>query len=76
MDQAMNFEEGKVYTHRNMLDAAILVLSVRELEAGHSMDVRWVTKRGLDLGHYDKDLFVPKSAEGWKELEEFYVGAY
>lgn len=62
------FTVGDVYTHRNMLDTAILVLSksfIRESD-DFVLKVRWVLKSGVDLGQNETIVIRRKDAKNWR----------
>lgn len=60
------FKPGNVYSHRNMLDAAILVTNeFLEDDGSYYLRVRWVLKRGLDLGIVEDISVKEKQIKNW-----------
>lgn len=46
----MKFEQGKVYTHKNMLDTIVYVLQVLPVNNDYTkLKVKWFNRRGMDL---------------------------
>lgn len=63
------FKPYHVYTHKRMLDAAVFVLeSVRLPSGGHSLKIRWVNRRGLDLGLVEQIVVNRDQVGNWYEL--------
>lgn len=46
----MKFEQGKVYTHQNMLDLVIFVQQIFPVNENYlKLKVRWFNRRGMDI---------------------------
>lgn len=66
------FRKFRVYTHRRMLDAAILVLGSFRLPNGaYKVRVRWVRKDGFDFGVTEKVLIRRAEVGNWREINGF-----
>lgn len=64
------FEVFKTYTHRNMLDAAIVVLhSHKDHNGDYSLRVRWITRSGRDLGETDIIRVQSNKVRSWYAIK-------
>ncbi len=64
------FRPGTTFTHRHMLDAAILVLKCfRDHKGRCHLRVRWVNRRGMDLGITERITIVKEQLSNWRELQ-------
>lgn len=63
------FKKGCAYSHSRMLDAAILVLgSQRNTDGSYKLKIRWVNRRGLDLGLNEDVTIVKEEVKNWYEI--------
>ena len=63
------FQRYKSYTHKNMLDAAILVLGVFRTRTGnYKLKIGWFNKRGMDLGFTERVTITKEQLPKWGEV--------
>ena len=62
------FKPWRTYTHKNMLDCVILVLkSFRVQDGRYKLRVRWMNRRGMDLGIIENVTITRDQIENWCE---------
>lgn len=63
------FRYMRLYSHINMLDAAILILKSFHLQDGHyRLKVRWMLKDGSDLNQIETITVVPSQLKNWYKV--------
>lgn len=60
------FKFQHVYTHNRMLDAAILVIkNYRLLDGRYKLKIRWMNRRGMDLGIIENVTIKKEEVKNW-----------
>lgn len=63
------FRPFTVWTHKNMLDCAILVLKSFRLPDGRrKLKVRWMLRNGSDMGFIERVTVTPEQLKNWYEI--------
>lgn len=63
------FKLNKTYTHKKMLDCAILILKTFKLQtADYTIKIKWINKRGMDLGLVENVRITKDQVKNWYEL--------
>lgn len=64
------FRQFTLYTHKNMLDCAILVLkSYRVAHDGrYKLKIQWFNKRGMNLGFTERVTITRDQLKNWYEI--------
>lgn len=68
----MKFRPLHIYTHSNMLDAAIFVLKSFYVQESQKwkLKVRWVLRSGLDLGCIERIEITRSQINNWYEITQ------
>lgn len=65
----MRFTPWGLYTHRNMLDAAILIVKAFRKPSGDwKLRVRWMRKDGWDFGVMENIRIKAKDVDHWERV--------
>ncbi len=65
------FQKYRTYTHKNMLDAAFMVLSsFRTPKGDYKLKIRWFNRRGMDLGLNETVKVVQAQVGNWAEVSQ------
>jgi len=60
------FKFAHTYTHNRMLDCAIYVLKSYRLPDGrYKLKIRWMNRRGMDLGIVENVTIVKSEVKNW-----------
>ena len=63
------FEYFKLYSHKRMLDAAILVLnSTKFKDGGYKLKVQWMNRRGMCLNITENVTIKSEEVKNWYEI--------
>jgi hypothetical protein len=63
------FRQFRLYTHKNMLDCAILVLkSYRAHDGQYELEIQWFNRRGMNLGFIERVTITRDQVKNWYEL--------